>query len=98
MAVAVMVPGVEPLAGEMLNQFPVLVAAAADQFSVEALLVTAMGCVAGTAPPKVWVNERVGGVTPRVPAFTVKVTGMVIGLSATAPPLVVVAVMVMLPV
>ena len=97
MAVAVMVPGVEPLAGEMLNQFPVLVAAAADQFSVEPLLVTATVCVA-TAPPEVWVNERVAGVTPSAPAFTVKVTGMVIGLSATAPPLMVVAVMVMVPV
>ena len=97
MAVTVIVPGVEPFAGETLSQFPVLLATA-DQFSVEPLLVTAMVCVAGTAPPKVWVNERVAGVTARAPAFTVKVTGMVIGLSATAPPLVVVAVMVMFPV
>ena len=52
----------------------------------------------GPEPPSVWVNESDVWFTERFPGVTVKLTGIVMGLSATAPPLVVVAVTVMVPV
>src|SRR5690349_12130005 len=51
-AVTVIGPGVEPLAGETVNQFPpVLAAAAAVQLSPAPPLVTLMVCGCGAAPP-----------------------------------------------
>jgi len=85
------------LAGETVSQLPLAVAAAADQFKVEALLPTEIVWAAGTAPPRVCVNESDVGETVSAPEFTVNETGTVIGLSATAPPLVVVAVIVTVP-
>ncbi len=98
MAVTVIVPEVDPLAGVIVSQLPVpLVTTAAVQLSACPLLDTVMVCAAGAAPPAVCANESVAGATDNTPAVTVNVTGIVIGLLATGAPLGLVAVMVTLP-
>ena len=75
---------------------PVLEAVAVYEIG-EPVLETAMVCDWGAAPPATWVKESDAGLTDMLEPVTLKVTGMVTGLSATAAPVGLVAVMVMLP-
>jgi hypothetical protein len=55
------------------------------KFSPGEVLVTATDCAGGADPPMLSENERLAGVTEMVPEVNCKTTGIVTGLSATAP-------------
>src|SRR5690242_3530059 len=99
LAETVTVPGVAPVAGVAVNQVPLL-SAAASTLKLMALgaPATLMVCDAGAAPPATWVKLSEAGVAEMVPALTLKMTGIEMGVSATAAPPAPVAVMVIVPV
>jgi hypothetical protein len=80
LTVTVRVAGVVPVVGVTISQFPMLLATVvpAEKVIGEPELLTVMLWEAGGEAPAAWLKFSVDGLTTRLPAVTVSVTGMVV--------------------